>query len=465
MEYPFGIDISKYQYSSDGKRKPDFDKINQVCDFVAVRAGISWGYIDPWFSYSWENITVPRMAYHVVYPGEDSTKQMDHFLRIVNPGKHDRLVLDLELDHGYPKSVITQTVIECLEYLKSKTGRYPVLYSRALWVNDHLYLYLLPKELDWWLAHYLKRRPSPEFTPEKNPPPMLPKGISQWLIHQTAEKQNGSKVGVVSYFVDTNRWNGTKAELNAFFGLTDETLPPDTKPLYKAKVVTTPPNRLIVRRTPAGSEVDRIHSGTFVDIWQEVEGWSRIGKDRWVMARWIDKIVEPTLVQVKGLFNVQLWNQRDSKWSNDRMGSSYITLKEEGCLVYTTASLLNFLGIDTDPGRYNSALTKTHGYKPPNLMYWKAPEVLWPNKVARAEYQWFNNGIGWEPFAKKIIQSGRPALAQVDVIPGGPMNQHWVSLLGTLNNIWYCYDPLYGSISALSARYNGVYRIVGYQRR
>jgi len=25
MDYPFGIDLSKYQYSSDGKQKPNFD--------------------------------------------------------------------------------------------------------------------------------------------------------------------------------------------------------------------------------------------------------------------------------------------------------------------------------------------------------------------------------------------------------------------------------------------------------
>ena len=51
-EFPLGVDISAYQYSSDGKRKPNFDIINAKCEFVAVRAGISWGYQDKWFRYS-----------------------------------------------------------------------------------------------------------------------------------------------------------------------------------------------------------------------------------------------------------------------------------------------------------------------------------------------------------------------------------------------------------------------------
>ena len=72
MDFPLGVDISAYQYSSDGKCKPNFDIINAKCEFVAVRAGISWGYQDKWFRYSWDNLTVPRMAYHVIYPGESA---------------------------------------------------------------------------------------------------------------------------------------------------------------------------------------------------------------------------------------------------------------------------------------------------------------------------------------------------------------------------------------------------------
>ena len=81
---PFGIDISRYQYSSDGSQKPNFDLMNATCDFVAVRAGISWGYTDPWFAYSWAHITKPRLAYHVIYLGE-CWAASNHFLNIVQP--------------------------------------------------------------------------------------------------------------------------------------------------------------------------------------------------------------------------------------------------------------------------------------------------------------------------------------------------------------------------------------------
>ena len=88
MTLPFGIDISKYQYSSDGKQKPNFDTINATCDFVAVRAGISWGYTDPWFAYSWAHILKPRLAYHVIYPGEDAGRQVGLAQQSQDPGGH-----------------------------------------------------------------------------------------------------------------------------------------------------------------------------------------------------------------------------------------------------------------------------------------------------------------------------------------------------------------------------------------
>ena len=224
MSFPLGIDISAYQFSSDGKRKPNFDIINAKCEFVAVRAGISWGYTDRWFSYNWQHLTVPRMAYHVIYPGESAVSQMQHFLNIVRPTATDRLVLDMELDHGQGKVKITDTLIQCLEYVKAQTGRYPIVYSRAGWVDQFLDISRLPS-VDWWLANYLKALPYPLYTPEKNPPPALPKGVKKWLIHQTCEKGNGAEYGVASHYVDLDRWNGTSDDILEYFGLIGQPVP------------------------------------------------------------------------------------------------------------------------------------------------------------------------------------------------------------------------------------------------
>lgn len=245
---------------------------------------------------------------------------------------------------------------------------------------------------------------------------------------------------------------------------TPPTPPAPQKPLYKAVVTTTPPNRLRVRKTPNGKFIRWLHSGDIVSVYEEQTDWLRINPNEWISSNpnWVQQLPDEGQVE-QGLFKLQLWSQRDPRWSEDRMGSSYITLGQEGCLVTATSSVLNFLGIDTDPKRYNRLLSDRFLYSPPNLMYWQAPDKIWAGKVKREEYKTFY-GTGWESTAQAIINSGRPVLAQVDFVPGGAMNQHWVVLIGKINGIWWCYDPWYGSTAALNARYNGIYRIVGYKK-
>jgi hypothetical protein len=142
---------------------------------------------------------------------------MDSFLNILAGVDIEsvRLVLDLELDHSQTRGKITQTLGECLKILQAETGRLPLVYSRASWVNEHLSVRNLPK-LDWWLAQYLARRSYPAYTPEFPCPPRLPEGVSAWRIHQTAER--APAIGGSGWYMDYDRWNGSRAELLAYFG-------------------------------------------------------------------------------------------------------------------------------------------------------------------------------------------------------------------------------------------------------
>lgn len=224
QDFAFGIDISRYNTSPDGKVRPDFDLIaahQPEVSFIAMRAGISWGYADPWFGYYFAEATRiqrVRLAYHVLYPGQPALAQMDHFFRIL--GEIDfavvPLVLDLELDHGQTVSRITQTTVEALTILQKRTGRVPLIYSRAGWVNQFLRVSALPP-VHWWLAQYRYPRPYPLYTPEYPCPPALPAGVTDWTIHQTACR--GASIGAkATNYMDYNRWNGTEEDIMAFLG-------------------------------------------------------------------------------------------------------------------------------------------------------------------------------------------------------------------------------------------------------
>ena len=223
-EFAFGIDLSRYNTSPDGKTKVDFDLIaahELEVVFIAMRAGISWGYQDPWFATYFEEagrIGRARLAYHVLYPGESAQAQMDNYFRILGDADLSRtpLVLDLELDHGQTISQITRCTVDSLNLIQARTGRTSIIYSRAGWVNQHLRVGDLPP-VHWWLAQYRWPRPYPLYTPEYPCPPALPAGVETWLAHQTAAR--GASIGAkATYFMDYDRWHGDKADVLNFIG-------------------------------------------------------------------------------------------------------------------------------------------------------------------------------------------------------------------------------------------------------
>jgi GH25 family lysozyme M1 (1,4-beta-N-acetylmuramidase) len=241
----FGIDLSRWNTSADGKQKVNFDTIAQHTDpevsFIAMRSGVSWGYQDPWFPFYMaeaQRINRVRLAYHVLYPGENPTTQMDNFFKILGDIDYQNvpLVLDLELDHGQSKRRITDTTADAVNIIIKRTGTKPFIYSRASWVNQFLIVSELPP-VYWWLAQYRWPLPYPLFTPEYPTPPTLPAGVTTWTIHQTANR--GASIGAKAmHFMDYNRFNGTKDQLLKFAGHAQQPLlcPIDSKPCPRLTV-------------------------------------------------------------------------------------------------------------------------------------------------------------------------------------------------------------------------------------
>lgn len=255
--YPFGVDLSQHNASWDGERIPDFDQFKRhtpEVQFVAMRTGVSWGYRDKLFPRYFSEalgLGLCNLPYHVLYPSADAIRQMDAFLEILKNARLEelRLVLDVELAQGKTKLHITRVLKESLEYLKQATGRYPIVYSRALWVNENLQVEDLPT-VDWWLAQYIRSLDTPLYTPEYPCPPLLPRAVRQWLIHQTT--QRGPAIGGVGYYMDYNRWNGSPEQLLAYFGkekAVPALCPIDQLPCQRA--VKTPQNQTIIEEVPA----------------------------------------------------------------------------------------------------------------------------------------------------------------------------------------------------------------------
>ena len=75
--------------------------------------------------------------------------------------------------------------------------------------------------------------------------------MDDWLIHQTSEAYNGSSVGVVSRYVDSNRWNGSVTDVLKYFLREFNPPEPDPEPptgegMYKIEML----GNLTIRKEP-----------------------------------------------------------------------------------------------------------------------------------------------------------------------------------------------------------------------
>ena len=223
MSKPLGIDVSRWQGVI---RWQEIAQHQPTVEFVYIRAGMSWGYIDTQFRANWQGAKdnhIPRGAYHVIYPDVSIERQMINLFNALAGDYGDLpIALDYELDHGMDKTTITDGILHAAQIIKSKTGKQPIIYSRAGWLDAYtVNKGTWHKNFNFWLAQYLRSGV------EHPGLPNLPIGVKmeQVIIHQTTDK--GAPFGVESKALDYNRWQ-LSTSVKEYFGLTQAQKPPMT---------------------------------------------------------------------------------------------------------------------------------------------------------------------------------------------------------------------------------------------
>lgn len=218
---PFGIDVSRY----DGLLNWGAVEAHEPpVDFIAFRSTISWGYRDPFFLANWREAgrrDYNRLAYHVIYPGEDAVRQVDNLFGHIGNDltAHDRFVLDDEVEHDVSIYRHTATTRKLADVIFQRTIHKPMLYSRTEYLNRRVDLSQL-LDLPLWLAQYLTKPFWAQYANEHPGPPMLPKYATKWLVHQTGDKMPPFCSTTDKKTQDYDRWNGDVAAVNAWFGRT-----------------------------------------------------------------------------------------------------------------------------------------------------------------------------------------------------------------------------------------------------
>jgi hypothetical protein len=129
---------------------------------------------------------------------------------------------------------------------------------------------------------------------------------------------------------------------------------------------------------------------------------------------------------------VSQMSQLDPRWSGVRLGTSYQTIGQYGCLITAVASGLKDLGVTIhghppDPALLNRWLARNDGYVSGNHFVFASVEKL--GGVRMANYLTCYDQPAPMGKIARALANEKVVVVQVDFRPGGAVNQHWVRLV------------------------------------
>ena len=467
------IDISFYQ-------KPEainYDLLASQVSGVILRAcyGI---WKDTAFERHYAEFTargVPVGAYHYIIGNQSISAQAAAF-DIATSGKELKLGCWIDVEDTRDTN-ISEEIMRGLEPIPAiekmmviDAGNYPegtrlyrqnVLDYAALQPDMGIYTskgawnaimggaYLTDRKL--WVAHYTT-----------NPYPLMPTGWDTWVLWQ--HTSSGRLAGYAGN-LDMNRFNGDDADFADWIG---GEVPADPDKLFDAKVVTTPPNRLRTRYTPAGNarpEGDWLQSQAIVPVYETSgTGWWRVAPEAWSSATWMQRVDDlplPPPMSGNYAYYGAVYSQRDARWASHPLGTKS-TIGANGCLMTCASMACNHFGHASNPLQLNRWLTDNGGYFDQNLFIWDKLTELYPDMKF--------DGFVYNPSTQLIrlaILAGTLPIMFVDFNDDTPLiEMHWVLGIGVAGNDVLIADPWTGTMGKLSEMYpKSVIRYGSYIRR
>ena len=446
MTLPFGIDISKYQNPD----LIDYDKIAERVDFVIMRIGFGW-LKDIHFERHYLEFTQRGKrigGYH--FPLNTRLQEQANMVKQALDGKRIEAGLWVDVEATYQSRSEINAYIPILENtLDTESGIYT---SYSKWLE------VMQNETRWasrrlWVANYGVSVPR------------LPSPWKKWCVWQY------SSTGRLNGYSGNLDLDWANAEcLDAIPAIGEETPPepPTEEKLFDAKVVTTPPNRLKTRYTPAGKErpeTDWLPSQAIVPVYEtHSTGWWRVAPEAWSSATWmkrVDDLPLPPPMSGDYAYYGAVYSQRDVRWKDHPLGTKS-TIGANGCLMTCASMVCNYFGHASNPLQLNQWLTDNEGYLDGNLFLWDAIERLYPDMKF--------DGFVYSPTTAQIratILAGVLPIMYVDFNDNTPLiEMHWVLGIGILGEDVLIADPWTGTIGKLSEMYpRAVVRYGSYRRQ
>ena len=196
-----GIDVSKWQETINWTSVK-----NAGIGFAFIRLSDGANYKDAKFATNWAGAKaagIIRGAYQFFRPSQNVTTQADMMIAAIGTYQPGDLppVIDVEDAAGLAPSTVANRVRQWVDRVQAALGVQPIVYTGKYFWRDEVGSpsSFAPNAL--WIAQYTSLCPD------------LPAPWSKWTFWQYTDK--GSVAGVPGP-VDTDRFNGTMAQLQAF---------------------------------------------------------------------------------------------------------------------------------------------------------------------------------------------------------------------------------------------------------
>jgi lysozyme len=210
---------------------------------------------------------MPIGFYWYFRPQHDPDIQANYFCSLIRDKKYKLPpVIDLEETGTLGPSQVTVSVDTMARQIFHRLDVWPLLYSRAVWLNDHTIDCNLWKLLKLWVARY-----NASLTGPWSDDYCIPRDFEDWDFWQFSADNNGrgAEFGAKSKSIDLNYFNGGEAKFNEYIGAG---VPKLIKITSRMAAVRSGPEGQINGVTWAGNCWPKIGISNDGNYYQ-VEGW------------------------------------------------------------------------------------------------------------------------------------------------------------------------------------------------
>lgn len=195
-----GIDVSRWQGTINWDRVA-----NDGVEYAFIRISDGLTHVDGQFDRNWseaKRVGIRRGAYQFFRPHLSAAAQAELFLNMMGPLEPGDLppVIDIETTSGLSKAQVAARSKEWIDIVESATGVKPIIYTSGFFFRDEVGSPSWAEDYMLWVAHYTTGCA------------LTPQPWDMWTFHQFTD--NGPVDGI-NGGVDTNRFNGTLADLDA----------------------------------------------------------------------------------------------------------------------------------------------------------------------------------------------------------------------------------------------------------